>query len=763
VTSPIPQRVLVYDRIAQNRTKTTLLVGIALLSIVPFIGAIGFGVYALLGRVAFYTQPLMPGYQSPIDRMREFYGKMAAMPPQKWAKLEPEYERLYKAQMKLLGEWRSGQGSGEAFQQEYARLNQEQERLQTEAERLVDPEGVKRREERQKADASSQILLTVGVTFCLAAALAVMFWGIVRSPGAKALAFCGARPAGRSEAENEAKRLVENLAIGAGLPPPKLWVIDSMAPNAFAAGMDPEHSTVAVTSGLLKLLDTRELEGVLAHELAHIGNRDTRLSTAVLGITLFLRLPKLLAPELVPKGRRWETQSLTEMTYRFRLGNMVLRAVGIPVYLYIFVVAPFVAAAIRAAISRGREALADADAALLTRYPEGLLRALAKISGAGSVVDASNPIVSHLFFADPSAAGIGVGFFSGSMLSSHPPIEERIRRLLEFGANVPPSAVEEARKAGEAFVYDNPARTVVVVTAKPPQDELTALANAETRHRVFRLLGTSPVALYERDDGQSRIVAKLAPGTCLVCFDYRTKMRQVLTPNQTFGYIPRAAMLEAVAMTPEEAFHAAAAAPAVSFQPRLAPMAVAAAVATAQGAAPPRAAQTQPATQAPAQEAAQTRTAAEARLAQPASQPATQAPAQDPAQTRTAAEARPAQPASQPVPQAPAQDAAQTRTAAEARLAQPAPQPVPEPPTLAAVGALTAATPHVEAQAAAPAKAPPGAASGPEVAPPPAVQPAVPRRELSASQAAAAALVGLMVVGGILAIVFLVLRAMARH
>jgi len=80
VTSPIPQRVLVYDRIAQNRTKTTLLVGIALLSIVPFIGAIGFGVYALLGRVAFYTQPLMQGYQSPIDRMREFSAKVAAMP-----------------------------------------------------------------------------------------------------------------------------------------------------------------------------------------------------------------------------------------------------------------------------------------------------------------------------------------------------------------------------------------------------------------------------------------------------------------------------------------------------------------------------------------------------------------------------------------------------------------------------------------------------------------------------------------------------------
>src|SRR6058998_3315416 len=124
----------------------------------------------------------------------------------------------------------------------------------------------------------------------LIAVLGVLFWGIASSPTSKLLVQAGARPAG--EEESEAKRLLENLAIGAGLPPPKLYIIDSSAPNAFAAGMNPEHAVVAVTSGALALLsDKRELEGVLAHELSHIGNHDIRLNTIVASIALFLRIP----------------------------------------------------------------------------------------------------------------------------------------------------------------------------------------------------------------------------------------------------------------------------------------------------------------------------------------------------------------------------------------------------------------------------------------------------------------------------------------
>jgi heat shock protein HtpX len=572
VASPIPQRVLVYDRISQNRTKTVFLVAIALLSIVPFLGAMGWGAYKALGYLFAYSE-----YQGPFARMQNVLDKLPNTPPEKLRKLDPDYERLFTAERRLFDDRGSGRISQETFKQEFEHLNQENERLSYEFERLVDPEGVQRREERQRSDKETRIWLTAALTLSVAAALGVLFWGLMKSPSMKALAFCGARPAGQSEAEIEAKRLLENLAIGAGLPPPKLYVINSVAPNAFAAGMDPGYSTVAVTTGLLRLLDRQELEGVLAHELAHIGNRDTRLSTTVFAITFFLRLPSLLW-----KGARdqREPRGLTGMRYGFGIERVALRLVGIPVFLYVMFVAPVLAMLIRAAISRGREALADADATLLTRYPEGLLRALAKIAGAGSVVDGSNPIVSHLYFADPSAVGIGVGvgIFSGNLLSSHPPIEERIARLLEFGATVPPSVIEEAQKAGETYGLDNLSLAQLAAPVKPPEDELTALANAETRSRVFRLLGAAPVTLYERDDPKSYVVAQLTPGTLLVGFEYRSKMRQVVTPNQAFGYISRAARLENVAMTPEEAFHAAMAPP-VTAQP---PLAVAAAVAAAQ-------------------------------------------------------------------------------------------------------------------------------------------------------------------------------------
>jgi len=670
VASPIPQRVLVYDRISQNRTKTTFLVTVAILSIIPFLGCMGAGAYAALGYLASHTRPLEADYQNPFVRMQEYTTKLAATPPGKLRALNPDYKRLSASEKKLFSELRSGQISWAEFSQEFDRLTQERGRLRTETERLVDPEGVKRKEDRQRSEEETRIWLSGALAFLVAAALTVVAWGLMKSPGLKALAFCGARPAGQSADEIEAKRLLENLAIGAGLPPPKLYVIPSMAPNAFAAGMDPEHSTIAVTTGLLRLLDRRELEGVLAHELAHIGNRDTRLSTAVFAITFFLRLPSLLW-----KGARPDRQelagSLTAMRYGLGIERVALRVVGSPVFIYIFFVTPFLAMLIRAAISRGREALADADAALLTRYPEGLLRALAKIAGAGSMVGGSSPIVSHLYFAEPSPASVHVGFFSGSLLSSHPPMEERIARLLEFGATVPRSVIEEARKAGETFGLDNLSVAQLMAPTKPAEDELTALANAESRSRVFRLSGGAPVALYERDDPQSSIVAEVGPGTLLVGFEYSSKMRQVLTPSQTFGYLPRAARLENVGMTPEEVFHSATQAPPATVQPPLTAAAVAveaAAVTPKPAPAPPPGPVTPAAVQAPPVPKAATEAATEPPPVQPAAQPAMAAPVtQTPPSSLPPPSAVPAQPA--------ARAAVVSTQPAEAAAPVPNPQP----------------------------------------------------------------------------------------
>ena len=548
----------------------------------------------------------------------------------------------------------------------------------------------------------------MAVTFLVSAVLAVLFWELLRSPALKALALCGAKPIGQSSDQIEAKRLLENLAIGAGLPPPKLYVIPSMAPNAFAAGMDPEHSTIAVTTGLLRLLDRRELEGVLAHELAHIGNRDTRLSTVVFAITFFLRLPRLLWSSVRP-DRNEIAQSLASMRFGLGYERLFLRLVGSPVFLYIFFVAPLLAVLIRAAISRGREALADAEAALLTRYPEGLLRALAKIAGAGSMVGGSSPLVSDLYFADPSPDSVRMGFFSGYLLSSHPPIEERIARLQEFGATVPPAVIERARKEGETYGLDNLSVAQLMAPSKPADDELTLLGNAETRSRVFRLSGTCPVALYERDDPRSSIIAELAPGTLLVGFEYSSKMRQVLTPSRTFGYLPRAASLENVAMMPEEVFHSATqAAPAAqaTVQPPL--MAAAVAVAAA---------------------AAVTTMPASAPRSGPFLRAAVQAPPVPKAATEAATEPPPVQPAEQPA------------------TAAPVTQTPPSPPPPSAVPAQPAAQAAVESPQPAEAAAP-----IPK-----------PRPGLSASQTLAWALAGLLAVGAVLMGVYLGLKALTAR
>jgi heat shock protein HtpX len=668
VDSPIPQRVLVFDRTSQNRAKTALLVTVAILLTVPFIGAIGWGAYAVLGRLTTYTAPLDADYRSYFDRQREMMTTLGQMDEQEWAKFDAEFKRLYQAEQ-------SREISAAKFQREILRL--------------VNPEKAAKMDQQELDSGKTRTLFSVIIALAVAAILAILFQSIVSSPGSKALALCGARPAGPDEAET--KRSLENLAAAAGLPPPKLYVIESSGPNAFATGMDPERSTVAVTSGLLALLDREEIEGVLAHELSHIGNRDTRLDTTVFAITLLLRLPMLLWKS-GGTGRKEEAASATEAVagrVHFRIWNWVV----LPAYVYIFFVAPFLALLIRAAISRSREFLADADAALLTGQPEGLLRALAKIAGAGSLVEGSNPLVSHLYFASPSAAGGGLGIFSGNLLASHPPVRERMTRLVELGATAPPSVIDQAVKAGETWGAAHPARVSLMMTEKPPDDELTVLANADTRSRVYRVLGSVPVALYERDDPSATVIAQVKPGALLVGFEYHSKMRQVVVAStQSFGYIPRAARLEPLDMHPDEAFNASREPdPPLQPPPQPAPLAVGAVAATASVrvspqraplVAPPPAAQAAPAAPeaaAPASSAVDS-VAEAARSAQPVPE---SAPAARPPAVDSVAEAT--QSVAATTPPAPPEPA----VAQAAPVAQPVPGPAPAAPAAESVADLT--------------------------------------------------------------------------
>ncbi len=220
----------------------------------------------------------------------------------------------------------------------------------------------------------------------------------------------------------ELYRIVENLSITAGLPMPKIYVVPEAAPNAFATGRNPEHAVVAVTEGLLQKLDRSELEGVLAHELSHIGNRDTLVATVVVILVGFISLlSDMFMRSMFYGGRRDSREG----------GGAVLVLIG----LALSVLAPISATLIQLAISRKREFLADASGALLTRYPEGLASALAKISADSTPMRTANNTTAHLWVEDPYRINKKINFLH-KLFMTHPPVEERIRALREPAASI---------------------------------------------------------------------------------------------------------------------------------------------------------------------------------------------------------------------------------------------------------------------------------------------------------------------------------------
>ncbi len=204
-------------------------------------------------------------------------------------------------------------------------------------------------------------------------------------------------------------RTVENLSITTGTPMPKVYVIDDPAPNAFATGRDPEHAVVAATTGLLAIMDDAELEGVMAHEMGHVRNYDIRVSLIVFGLVVAVGMIADLLLRMAFFGGR------------DRNANPVVLIFG----LVAMIVAPIAAAAVQAAVSREREYLADATGALTTRHPEALASALHKLGTYRTPMRRQNTSMSHLWIADPLKPGVIDRIFS-----THPPIPDRVRRLL---------------------------------------------------------------------------------------------------------------------------------------------------------------------------------------------------------------------------------------------------------------------------------------------------------------------------------------------
>jgi heat shock protein HtpX len=252
----------------------------------------------------------------------------------------------------------------------------------------------------------------IAVLFSVISSFVSYYWG-----ADMVLAMSHARPADRQR-DFDFFTVAENLAIAAGIPKPKLYVIDDSAMNAFATGRDPAHAVVCATSGILERLDRRELEGVIAHELSHVKNFDTRLMAvvAVLVGTIAFLADMFMRTLWWGGGRRSRDNDNN-------LGG-ILMIVGI----ILAILSPIIATLIQLAVSRKREYLADASGALLTRYPEGLARALVKISNDKEVLEAATNATAHLFIANPFKGKNFGAWFSG-LFDTHPPIAERIKLL----------------------------------------------------------------------------------------------------------------------------------------------------------------------------------------------------------------------------------------------------------------------------------------------------------------------------------------------
>ena len=232
------------------------------------------------------------------------------------------------------------------------------------------------------------------------------------SSGSQALSMAGARQIQKAD-NPRLYRIVENLAITTGLQMPKVYLVDDPAPNAFATGRDPEHAAVAATTGLLDIMDDAELEGVMAHEIAHVKNFDIRVTTIVFGLVVVVGLvADVLARMAFFGGMRRSTNG----------GNPLMIIIAI----LAMILAPLLAAVIQAAVSRQREYLADATGALTTRHPEALASALEKLGQYGRPLKKQQASMAHLWMADPIKPGV-----IDRMFQTHPPIGKRVERLLE--------------------------------------------------------------------------------------------------------------------------------------------------------------------------------------------------------------------------------------------------------------------------------------------------------------------------------------------
>ncbi len=389
-------------------------------------------------------------------------------------------------------------------------------------------------------------------------------YGLYRFAGSLVIALSRARPLAEGE-EPELERAVENLCIGAGLRPPGLYMIESAAPNAFAAGLDRERSALVVTRGLLRLLSRQELEGVVAHELAHIASRDARLKTVMAASLILVRLPlnavvgfyrllfrllrqvPLAAPFVLlflGSGIFWVVPLSIMLPGTAQLPrNSVLLAVVVFYYMgapYYGVLVPLLGGCISRAVSRERELKADAEAVLLTRNPEGLMRALLKMSATTADLPPSAAGLSALCAVEPGRAA-----WFDRLFSSHPPIEARIAALAAMGTGLPPALVAEARR--EALEFQAVASRIAAL-APEAADGYVVAAREQSAALGGSRVGDGGARLLAGAAPSAAVIAVLAKGALVTVSRDAGAYLQVITADDHVGFIDRSTPLTPVAL-----------------------------------------------------------------------------------------------------------------------------------------------------------------------------------------------------------------------
>ncbi len=377
----------------------------------------------------------------------------------------------------------------------------------------------------------------------------------------------GATPLTREE-EPDLWRIVENLCIGAGLPQPRLYFVDSAVPNAFATGPDSAHASLGITRGLLRLLQPRELEGVIAHELSHIGNQDTRLNTAVAAVIVTLRFPIGIVTGIY---RFLATQPGLGIVFLLGFFGFVglmsvmsaisvgfFASLGVPQWMlwkqvfttvapwYVLLGAPATGLFIRQAISRQREFLADADAVLLTRDPEGLAFALAKIEAwSGPRTLNIGPAAAHICIADPSPRETP---WWDTIFPCHPPMRDRIDLLSRMGNGISESALQAAAetgaKAGLPAVSPKQAEKLnhrIRVRGWEPIDTAPASVDNPEPAVSTQVTHSGTTSLYEKPDGWSKVLLDLPEGAVVTLGGIEGNFLKVTTADRVVGYISQSA------------------------------------------------------------------------------------------------------------------------------------------------------------------------------------------------------------------------------